>query len=112
MTKKEFYWLLEKEVTDHPYLRKGQAAYILMNRFFPDLFHETVAFNIDPFNDTSKTDRFVSYYLEQVNEMNLKRIENLMELDPTADSVTGRQLTDLVKIVEEFEKESLGDWVI
>lgn len=112
MTKKKFYWLLEKEVTDHPHLRKGQAAYILMNRFYPDLFHESVAFNIDPFNDTSKTDRFVSYYLEQVNEMNLKRIENLMELDPPADSVTGRQLTDLVKIVEEYEEESLGDWVI
>lgn len=112
MTKKEFYWLLEKEVTDHPYLRKGQAAYILMNRFYPDLFHETVPFNIDPFNDTSKTERFVSFYLAQVNKMNVKRIENLMKNDPPADSVTGRQLTDLVKIVEEYEQELLGDWVI
>lgn len=79
MTKWEFYKLLEKEVTDKPYLRKGQAACILMNRFFPELFHETVAYNIDPFNDTSKTDRFVSYYLEQVNKLNLKRIEKFNE---------------------------------
>jgi hypothetical protein len=112
MTKWKFYQLLEKELKEHPYLRKGQAAYILMNRFFPELFHGTVAFNIDPFNDTSKTDRFVSYYLEQVNKLNLKRIENLMKNDPPADSVTGRRLIELVKNVEEFEQESLGDCVI